>query len=131
MTAKILSIDDSQLDCNYLQLMLKIKKLPATIHFEHNPEEALNYLHGLPHQEWPHVILVDIKMPLMSGFEFVEHYRRKFYDQHPGTLIFITSASIQIADRERAEQHPLIQGFLEKPITRDDFETYILNRLPQ
>lgn len=126
---RLLCVDDSPLDCKYLEMMIRVKGLPAQIQSINNPLEALEELEAMRHRSdgWPDVILVDIKMPLMTGFEFVEAYQKRFAADFPHTRIYISSASIQISDREQAEKLPLVQAFLEKPISEEVFRTRFLN----
>ena len=120
-----LFIDDSKADNKYLALFIKIKKLPINPHFESGGNEALQYLFSLKNGKFPKVIFVDINMPLMNGFEFVDRYRRHFSDHHPDTHVFITSSSIQLSDLERANSHPAVAGFIEKPFNLRQFESKV------
>ena len=123
---RFLFIDDSPTDNKYLSLLVKIKKLPIQPHFVYSAQKALNYLMKCQPNEFPEVLMVDINMPLMNGFEFVEKYLEYFGDTRPDSLIFITSSSIQLSDRERAEKHPRIRGFIDKPFNLRQFQDKIL-----
>jgi CheY-like chemotaxis protein len=125
----MLYIDDSALDLQFVSMFIRFKGLPVVAHFEHTAETALTYLSDLSPEAFPEIILVDIKMPNLNGFEFVDRYQEAFYEKHPDTLIFITSASIRSEDRERAHSHPIITGFVEKPITMGYFSEEVLRRL--
>lgn len=124
---RFLFIDDSPTDNKYLSLLIRIKKLPITPHFEYNAPKALQYLEHCNVADFPEAILIDINMPLMNGFEFVEAYLEKFENRN--TLLFITSSSIQAADREKAAEHRNIEAFIEKPFNLQQFQEKILPNL--
>jgi CheY-like chemotaxis protein len=127
MNTKIpfLFVDDSNSDNKYLSLFIRIKKLPIEPTFESNGQQGIHYLHTCGADNFPKVIFVDINMPLMNGFEFADKYQRIFAANHPETLVFITSSSIQISDLERANSHPIVSGFIEKPFNLKQFETKV------
>lgn len=124
---RFLFIDDSPTDNKYLSLLIRIKKLPIDPHFVYNAPKALQYLATCDAAEFPEVILIDINMPLMNGFEFVEAYLSQFSGKD--TLLYITSSSIQAADRDKAAQHPSIKDFIEKPFNLKQFREKILPNL--
>ncbi len=128
-TYKFLFIDDSPTDNKYLSLLIRIKKLPIEPHFEYNAPKALQYLTNCSVADFPEAILIDINMPLMNGFEFVEAYLKQFKEKKTNTLLYITSSSIQAADREKAAQHPNIAAFIEKPFNLQQFRDKILPNL--
>lgn len=65
----------------------------------------------------PDVILLDINMPLMDGWQFIEKLRSTISNIPEKTKIYIVSSSIAYSDKERAERIPEITGFLSKPLT--------------
>lgn len=125
-TYNFLFIDDSPTDNKYLSLLIRIKKLPITPHFEYNAPKALEYLAACTPEDFPAAILIDINMPLMNGFEFVEAYQKQFEEIGKNTLLYITSSSIQAADREKAAEHPRIAAFIEKPFNLQQFQEKVL-----
>ncbi len=65
----------------------------------------------------PDIILLDINMPGMDGWQFIEKLRSAYPDLLTRTSIYIVSSSIAYSDKERAEKIPEIISFLSKPIT--------------
>ncbi len=65
----------------------------------------------------PDVILLDINMPQMDGWQFMERLRELYPDLILRTKIYIVSSSIAYPDKERAEEYPEVSGFLSKPLS--------------
>jgi len=125
---RFLFVDDSPTDNKYLSLLIRIKKLPIDAHFEYSPHKAINYLLQCKADEFPEVIMVDINMPLMNGFEFVDKYLELFQDRKKDTIIYITSSSIQLADKEKTAKNPMIKDFIDKPFNLKQFQEKILTK---
>ena len=64
----------------------------------------------------PDLILLDLFMYPDSGFYFLKQYS---FMQVPHASVVVVSASFNKSDKDRANQHLLVKGYLEKPLTRD------------
>ncbi|TRO64257.1 response regulator [Christiangramia sabulilitoris] len=65
----------------------------------------------------PDVILLDINMPFMDGWQFIQKLKSLYPDHIQRTEIYIVSSSIAYSDKERAESIPEICSFLSKPVS--------------
>jgi len=65
------------------------------------------------------VILLDINMPEMTGWEFLESYSTFSDDIREKYIIYIVSSSVDQRDQTRAEGNPLVKGFISKPVKLD------------
>ena len=124
--SKILFVDDSHTEINYLKLLFQITNLPANPIFINSAAEALNKLENYAASDFPDFILVDINMPLMDGFEFAQCYFEHFLHKYPNTILFIYSTSIHSADIARAKSIGGVQGFISKPFDEAAFNEKIL-----
>lgn len=61
------------------------------------------------------LILVDINMPVMNGWDFLEEYASTCVGRQD--KIIMLSSSIDFQDRQRAKEFPYVSGFIEKPLT--------------
>ena len=79
-----------------------------------SPTDALAWLRSERPANWPEVILLDINMPLMSGWDFLDAIGTRLVSQ--GVRVAILSSSISREDADRAAEHPQISAFLSKPL---------------
>lgn len=110
---RLMLIEDSAVDRKYLDLLVKIKKLPLEVIDFDDPRKAIDCLHR---DGWPDILLIDINIPLISGFELLDQLRDGPLEKPAISEVYVNSASSRLEDRRRAEQHPLVDGFFEKPI---------------
>lgn len=117
----VLLIDDSESDNFYHSR--KIKKLGITdnIHICYSGEEALAYLkselEGVHPQ--PTLIFLDINMPGMNGWEFLEEYEKLELSQQGEVVLTMLSNSIDERDRLRAQEFKSVHGFYSKPLNEN------------
>jgi len=96
-----------------------------------NGEEALDYFNNIEGKNFirPNLVLLDINMPLMDGFEFLEKYSKLDTSLHAEVVIMFLTTSDSTIDKDRANGK-LVKGFIEKPLKRDKlmniWENYFL-----
>lgn len=81
--------------------------------------EALDYLdknRAVPEMH-PRFILLDINMPVMNGWDFLDQYHRlNLEDDYTNTEIYLLTSSIYTGDIDKASEHPLVKKYITKPI---------------
>jgi CheY-like chemotaxis protein len=116
----ILLVDDDQ-TTNFLHKLL-IDELNITheLLIAQNGQEALEVIkeYGGCAQKCPSLILLDINMPIMNGFEFLEAYQQLDLSQKKSITIVMLTTSLYPKDIERAKEFG-INGYLNKPLSEE------------
>lgn len=117
MPLSVLMIDDNEDDLLFTQIALSRCGVEFHISAQSRASEALDYLRSTP-DHGVDVILLDINMPVMNGFDFLEAFETLPAAQRQGVSVFMLSSSRDAVDRERAAQHACVRGFFTKPLER-------------
>lgn len=75
----------------------------------------------------PDIILLDINMPVMDGWDFIEEMGMLESLKNKQITIYIASSSIAIEDKNKSKTYSAILGYLSKPITINDLELIASN----
>jgi CheY-like chemotaxis protein len=82
--------------------------------------EALDYLRSIKDEsEHPDLILLDINMPGMNGWEFLEEYERLDKRSQGKIVIIMLTTSDNIDDLERAKKWSFVSDYITKPLTKE------------
>lgn len=114
---RCLLIDDNPIDLMVNEKVLSTCFSDIEVTKVLSGEEALNYLSKS--DSLPEVILLDINMPEMNGFEFLEEYKRLFQN-NSHTKIYILSSSIDPADISKANEEIEVKDFMRKPLNAEE-----------
>mgnify|MGYP003859984549 CR=1 FL=1 len=107
----ILIVDDDRVQ-QMINKRLFLKSNPdLDLQFFENPEEALNWLQ----QNTVDMILLDINMPEMSGWEFLDRMK----EMGVQIEVKMLSSSIDPEDEEKSKQYEVVSGFLVKPLKKE------------
>jgi two-component SAPR family response regulator len=84
------------------------------------PEEGLAFIESEYNKDSePTILFLDLNMPTLTGWEFMEHYE-KFSDEIKQKIsIYIVSSSVDQHDKDKANSTPYIKGFISKPLLSD------------
>ena len=97
-----------------------------------SPEEGLNYVETAPTTSQTQYILLDINMPTMTGWEFLDEYDTLPNQIKQNYQIYIVSSSIDERDMEKARKNSNVQGYIVKPIKLNTIENlFKQNNAPQ
>lgn len=127
MLKSVLLVDDDDVTLMICKLRLKKSKFCEEVITAENGEEAAKFFErqlALPEIErnLPELIFLDINMPVMNGWDFLDDFESKYQHIFTKIRIDILSSSVDPKDEEKAENHPLIIGFITKPLTDDNLQ---------
>ncbi len=74
---------------------------------------------------FPGVIFLDINMPVMNGWEFLDSIEQRGFKQRIDARIYIVSSSIDKSDFEKAKTYSNVADYLVKPLSKTDFVKYL------
>lgn len=121
---KVMIIDDNALDLYIAAKLIANNNFSEQILEYNNASAALEYL--AENQEntdlLPQIIFVDIYLPIMDGFEFLENYNLLSPTLTDHCKIIMVSSTIDDRDIYRAKQDPSVSLFAVKPLTKSIFD---------
>jgi CheY-like chemotaxis protein len=115
---RILLVEDEEIN-NYIAIRLIQKVLPdAVVTSCLHGKQAIKLLMKLKHDtsKLPDFILLDINMPVMNGWQFLDEYSRRKIDPEGKCAVFILSSSVFSEDINRARSYSEVKGFICKPL---------------
>lgn len=123
MNSNILLVDDEVITNVVHKSILQRNGSFGYIESVVNGRQAIEFLEHMiaDSKPLPDYILLDINMPIMNGFEFLEEVNRHFAIDHEKVKIVILSSSIDPRDRQRAQELGA-DDFLAKPLGPPDIE---------
>ena len=116
MVRGILLIDDDYATNEYHKIILERANICENLFVYRYAGKALEWLKSIDGKDFPELILLDINMPRMDGFEFLDEYEKEFTDS--SSAIIMLSTSINSSDKEKSKNYN-IKAFVNKPLTVD------------
>ena len=119
---KIWVIDDDPIYQIIVKKIIEKSEMFTEIYSFKNGKDAIDNLYKSSEnsESVPDIILLDINMPIMDGWEFMEELgliKTKFINE---IVVYIVSSSIAIEDKNKSKSYENILGYLSKPINVND-----------
>ena len=135
MLDSILCVDDDAITLMLCKMVIKKAAFTNEIITATNGEEALNYIKTLKEansngtlKKEPQLIFLDLNMPVMGGWEFLESFSSAEYSEYNHIKVIILSSTVDPTDLENSKKYPMVIDFLSKPISKEMLE-YVKNKI--
>ena len=125
MLDTILCVDDDPITLMLCKMVINKALFSNKIITAKNGEDALNYFKTLKDTGTgikPQLIFLDLNMPIMGGWEFLDSFSTAEYSEYNTINVIILSSTIDPEDLEKAKKYPMVLDFLSKPITKEMLE---------
>jgi CheY-like chemotaxis protein len=134
-------IDDDEVDRYTMKRLLKSGGINVPLEEAGDGEEAIQFFknaeanrtklgEGFP----PIVVFLDINMPRMNGFEFLDAFKklREENDGYDAVVFLMVTSSDNIQDKEHASQYDFVKGYIHKmPPTAGELLSHVGDYLPR
>ena len=128
MLDTILFIDDDPITLMLCKMVISKAAFSKVIATAKNGEDALQYFDKLNSNDSenqsikPQLIFLDLNMPVMGGWEFLDSFSTDKYSKYNETKVIILSSTVDPEDLKRSKKYPMILDFLSKPISKEMLE---------
>lgn len=113
---RILSVDDNEIDRLVHERKIRHHDAKIVVRDAVDGRDAFDLLET--GQFWPDVILLDVNMPVLDGFGFLDLCKRSFAERTPSVVLMLSS-TFQDRDIDRIVDYPMIVGKIFKPLSPD------------
>ncbi|MFI5219556.1 MAG: response regulator [Bacteroidia bacterium] len=115
--AKVLLIDDNTFDYTINKKLMEVHHFAAKVDVFGKAPEALAALATARQNDLPDIIFLDITMPEMDGFEFLDEFAKLKPEVHAHCKIIMLTNSESFGDFNRANKNRFVRKLLNKPLT--------------
>ena len=117
-------IDDDHIFIYGIKRLMKEANFGDNILMFENGKDALNglRLHSDAGNKLPSIIFLDLNMPIMNGWEFLNDFCKIDASELNDTVVYIISSSVDPRDLVRIKDYPIVKDYILKPVTANDLE---------
>ena len=113
-------VDDDEFYMYSMRRMIELNHLCSSVTECKNGLEAIVFLRMLSTENMPDVIFLDINMPVMNGWEFLDEFEEIAGRFKTKTRLYVVSSSIDTSDRERAKKYAFVTDYIVKPVSIEE-----------
>lgn len=120
----ILLVDDDSFTNLYNKTIIDEEGIAKNVFYVNSATAAIEFLKNQKNGV-PNVILLDINMPVINGWEFLEQVEDQFIKKNDKCKVFMLSASQNPDDIEKSKKFPCVSWFLNKPLNLEVLKKHI------
>ncbi|MEQ8520334.1 MAG: response regulator [Cytophagales bacterium] len=124
----VMLIDDNEIDNLINQKMIEAANICENIYTHTGAKSAIEFLKNLEKMSdsvndfFPELILLDIDMPLMDGFQFLDEFEKLSNETKGKIKIVMLTSSINPQDMSKAKKYSYVKKYINKPLTQENIE---------
>ncbi len=121
----VMLIDDNEIDNLINQKMIEAANIAETIYIHTGARSAIEFLKNVEklesggHQLLPSIIFLDIDMPLMDGFQFLDEFEKLSEAAKTKSKVVMLTSSINPQDLNRSKKHKYVAEYINKPLSQE------------
>jgi CheY-like chemotaxis protein len=116
-------IDDDEIFTYIIKKIIEESEIAEQISIFSNGRDAINYLTEVAEEETllPKVIFLDLNMPLLDGWGFLDEYIRLKPKMCKKINLYVITSSVSTYDHEKSKEYSDITDFIVKPLAKEKF----------
>ncbi|MFY8009921.1 MAG: response regulator [Flavobacterium sp.] len=121
--SNIMLIDDDEIFTYIIKKIIEESEISEQITIFSNGRDAINYLTEVAEEETllPKVIFLDLNMPLLDGWGFLDEYIRLKPKMCKKINLYVITSSVSTYDHEKSKEYSDITDFIVKPLAKEKF----------
>ncbi|MTI40958.1 response regulator [Fulvivirga lutimaris] len=124
----VMLIDDNEIDNLINQKMIEAADIAEHIYTHTGAKSAIEFLKNvsklpdISKEVLPDVIFLDIDMPLMDGFQFLDEFEKLSEQTRNKCRVVMLTSSINPQDVNKSKKYSYVKEYINKPLSQDSLE---------